>query len=163
MDPRHTDFHTVVLMPPGETRNALALSLWDVGMLVTVFATPKEAEGVLVGENVHAVLLDARIGVIVGPALVSWLRAAGRGHVKVIIMGAVDAATKEQLTQQGAAAAMAGAAARFLEAFLKAAAGSVQRRNESEEQRGRKGDDQRESERGSIYPDRLEHGNIKGV
>lgn len=102
-DPRHTELHTVLLMPPGEARNALALSLWDVGMLVTVFATPREAEGVLVGENVHAVLMDAGVGVIVGPALVSWLRAAGRGQVKVVIVGNVEAGPRDQLLAQGVA------------------------------------------------------------
>lgn len=85
--PVPSSYHTVLLMPAEERRAALAGSLWDVGMLVTAFASMREAEGVLVGEHVHAVLLDARLGTSAAVTLCQWLRASGKGHVRVVVMG----------------------------------------------------------------------------
>lgn len=102
-DPRHTQLHAVILMPPGAPRNALALALWDAGLLVTVFASPAEAEGVLVGDNVHAVVLDAQLGGAAGSSLLRWLHAAGHGQVKVVMVGEVDAITRARLLDSGVA------------------------------------------------------------
>jgi len=96
-----TDFHAVLVMAAGTERDALALGLWDAGMLVTTFKSPHEAEGVLVGEAVHVVLLDAGLGAFMAPQIVWWLNAVGRGAVRVVVFGDVAEDQRAQLLSQG--------------------------------------------------------------
>lgn len=98
-----TDFHAVLVMAPGVNRDALAMGLWDSGMLVTTFKSPHEAEGVLVGEAVHVVLLDAALGAFMAPQIVWWLNAVGRGAVRVVVFGEVSDEERTNLLRQGVA------------------------------------------------------------
>ena len=77
------------------------MGLWDAGMLVTAFASPHEAEGVLIGERVHVVLVDLVLGAKVGPEIVTWLRASGRGGVTVTTFGEASAELSTWLTHHG--------------------------------------------------------------
>lgn len=100
---RLVDFHAVLIMPAGPARDALSMALWDQGMLVTAFCSPHEAEGVLVGEAVHAVLVDASLGTAVGPQLAWYLNAVGRGAVQVVLFGAMPAEVREAALEGGVA------------------------------------------------------------
>lgn len=100
---RLVEFHTVLIMPAGPARDALAMALWDQGMLVTTFATPHQAEGVLVGEAVHAVLVDATLGSQVGPQLAWYLNAVGRGAVQVVLFGAMAPEQRAAAVEGGVA------------------------------------------------------------
>lgn len=93
---RLMDFHCVLIMTPSPERDALSMSLWDTGMIVTTFASLHEAEGVLVGEAVHCVLIDARLGPNTASHLVWWLHAVGRGGVRVAVFGTM---TPEQQSE----------------------------------------------------------------
>jgi DNA-binding NtrC family response regulator len=78
-------------MKAGPARDSLSAALWDAGMLVTTFQSLPEAEGLLVGGAVHAVLLDAAQGPALGTQLTWWLNAVGRGAVKVVLFGRLTA------------------------------------------------------------------------
>ena len=99
--PGVTTHHTVLIMPAGPDRDLLGQGLWNAGMLVTVFSSPREAEGVLVGQAVHAVLLDVRLGWDLGPQLVHWMRAAGRPGTCVIVLGELTEEQHTHLLAQG--------------------------------------------------------------
>ena len=101
--PLRTHFHMVVVGPRDPERLALAGALWDQGMLVTAFESLQEAEGVLVGENVHGILLDARLGEQPAALLCGWLRAAGKADVRVIVVGTVSPAARAALMAAGVA------------------------------------------------------------
>ena len=96
-----TEFHAVLVMPSGPQRDALAMGLWDAGMLVTTFSSPHEAEGVLIGERVHVVLVDLYLGPTMGPEIVKWLRAIGRPAVTVASFGEATPELNAWLTSQG--------------------------------------------------------------
>jgi hypothetical protein len=96
-----SEFHAVLVMPAGPARNGLALGLWDAGMLVTAFKSPHEAEGVLVGEPVHVVLVDLALGAFMAPQIVWWLHAVGRGAVKVVAFGEATPEQAAWLRTQG--------------------------------------------------------------
>lgn len=101
--PAAVEFHCVMVMAPGLDRDALANALWAHGMLVTVFDSLHEAEGLLVGHAVNAVLLDARRGAAAGPQLAWWLNAVGRGQVAVALLGDLAPEDAVQAQQGGVA------------------------------------------------------------
>jgi hypothetical protein len=81
------ELHTVLIMPPSGLRNALALSLWDQGMVVTAFGTLPEAEAILSGVGVQCVVLDDQLGLDVLAPLMAWLHNRGKQRVTVVVMG----------------------------------------------------------------------------
>ncbi|MEW5852386.1 MAG: hypothetical protein AB2A00_26585 [Myxococcota bacterium] len=101
LEHNHTEFHAVLVMPAGPQRDALAMGLWDAGMLVTTFSSPHEAEGVLIGERVHVVLVDLLLGPTMGPDIVRWLQATGRGGVTVAAFGEATPELAQWLTTNG--------------------------------------------------------------
>jgi len=98
---RLVDFHCVLIMKPSATREAVSRALWDAGMLVTVFRSLSEAEGLLVGTPVHAVLLDASLGAGLGAQLKWWLNAVGRGAISVVMFGWLTAEQEARALQDG--------------------------------------------------------------
>jgi hypothetical protein len=101
LDPHAAPHHVVLLMPPGPDRDLLSQGLWNAGMLVTVFSSPREAEGVLVGQPVQAVLVDVRLGWSLGPQLVHWMRASARAATCVIVLGELAEEQHAYLLAQG--------------------------------------------------------------
>ena len=89
------DFHAVLIMPEGGARESLAVALWDVGMLVTVFGSVPQAEGVLVSEPVDVVLVDGTELPGACAGLGNQLRAVGKSACRVVeLVGPDHAGTR---------------------------------------------------------------------
>lgn len=72
-------------------------------MLVTVFSSLKEAEGILVSQQAHVVLVDVGLGIHTGPKAARWLRAVGRGATRVVVLGETSVEEREELVRNGVA------------------------------------------------------------
>lgn len=95
------DLHVVLIMAPGAPRDALAMALWDEGLLVTVFDSAALAEGVLVGQHVDAVLVDHAAERRMAPQIAWWLKALGRAQTPVVALGVTDDLEAARLRREG--------------------------------------------------------------
>lgn len=79
-------FHLVLLMAPTAWRTQLAAALWADGALVTLFDNPHHAAGVLVGDHVDAVVVDAALGEDCACQVAQWLRGTGKQGIAWVVL-----------------------------------------------------------------------------
>ncbi|MBI5494464.1 MAG: hypothetical protein HY904_05510 [Deltaproteobacteria bacterium] len=100
-DPREDHPEAVLVAPPSDSRNWLALALWDAGVEVSVFSTPADAEGTMSAGRVDLVVLDASLGPAFAVQVAAWLRSTGRGHVRILVVGDQDPVARQAMLAGG--------------------------------------------------------------